>query len=400
MPVSEACLPCLRRGWLLRRLGARLDRRRRDPQLLWDLLALGDESLIEAIGGRRRRELHEEHRRFDGSTTATPSGGARAVCRHHGHYPACLAAGLSAADVPPAAPWPCLYALGAIDRAQDALGRGVAIVGTRRASDYGMHVAHTLAHDLAQAGVEVSVVFGEGVAFAALSGALQAGGAPLAMMAGCIDRCSPASCAAAFRRVGEEGCLLAQLPPGSPGRRWSSLLACRTILLASAMTIVVELERDAGELACVAEARSKGKPVGAVPGRLTSPGAGGTNDLLREGAVLVRDAHDALAALHGVSALDVSPDRSASRIGARSSPASPRGGAHSRRSGPRLRAHVQTMLQAVDAGRDTLAKLAESDMAYTETVLALAELELEGLLVRGDGGRYLPSLRAERLTAG
>ncbi len=428
--TSEACAQCLARSWLLGRLGARLDHRTREPGLLWELLALDNEALIDAIGGRRRAEFHEDLRRFEemrhfeearclekrnrleepkasmssATTTSEEHPRVHSVCQHQEDYPGALAIDA------PSTPCPCVRVCGSLERANETLRGGVAIVGTDRASDYGMEVAMSLARQLTYAGVGVNVVFGEGIALAALRGSLEAGGAPLATMGGDVGRCSPSSCAGVYRRMSRgDGCLVSQLPPGTPRRRWSTLAAGRVIVLAASMTVVVELERDAPALAYVELARSEGKPVGAVPGRLTSLAASGANDLLRDGAILIRDVHDVLDALCRAGAaqrasashpyphlrppmwsFDPEISTPTGSHGLRPSALAP--------SGPSPAARVT--LEAIGAGSDTLAKLADAGMAQAATALALAELELCGLVVRGDGGRYLPSLQAGALVGG
>ena len=132
------------------------------------------------------------------------------------------------------------------------------------------------------------------------------------------------------------------------------------------------------ELAGARIARALGRTVAAVPGRVTSPASSGTHALLMDGAQLVRDAADVLALLQG----GVEPRRR--RRGAR--PASLE---------PRLR-HT---LESVGGGRDTPDKLAAAGTDAGEVLLRLSELELMGLLARGDGGRYVLAGCASVITA-
>ena len=107
----------------------------------------------------------------------------------------------------------------------------------------------------------------------------------------------------------------------------------------------------------------------AVPGRVTSPASRGTHTLLMDGAQLVRDAADVLALLLG----GVEPRTAKARRAPRRH--SSRGCRHT--------------LDSVGAGRDTPDKLAGAGTDAGEMLLALSELELMGLLARGDGGRYV-----------
>ncbi len=113
-----------------------------------------------------------------------------------------------------------LHVAGGIDRMHALLTQpAVAIVGTRRASDYGMEVAYGLARGLAASGITVVSGLAEGIAAAAHQGALQAGARTVTVMAGGVDVASPASWRGLHRRIAAEGCALAELPCGAVARR-------------------------------------------------------------------------------------------------------------------------------------------------------------------------------------
>jgi DNA processing protein len=339
-------------------LGARLDFRARDTSRFWDLLALADDELIDAIGGRRRPELRAAYRAFEpGASQAAPS--VESVCRHQDRYPNALAISALAPH--------CLHVLGGAGRLKRAMnGAVVAIVGTRTATDYGMEIAHSLAHELLTAGVTVVAELAEGIGGGALGANDGSGtGTAIAVLAGGVERSSPACCAALHRRVTETGCAISELPCGSCPRRWSALARARTIAFAASLLVVVEADDGARELACAHLARALGKPVAALPGRVTSRASRGTSLLIREGATLVRDAQDALDLMYGAGTVP-GPTRPA-----------------------RLAPRLQATLDAVGEGRDTLSKLSRAGTAEGSAAVALTELELLGLVVRGDGGRYV-----------
>jgi len=133
---------------------------------------------------------------------------------------------------------------------------------------------------------------------------------------------------------------------------------------------VVEAGDGPGELAIARIGQSLGRTVAALPGRVTSPLSLGTNGLLREGASLVRGPGDALDLLYRVSGARLPPPVARA----------PRG---------ELRPRLRSVLEQVGAGRDTPAKLCVRGADAEEVLLALSELELMGLLGRGDGGRYV-----------
>jgi DNA processing protein len=250
--------------------------------------------------------------------------------------------------------------------------RVVAIMGTRRASDYGMETARELARGLAACGLTIASGLAEGIPTAAHAGALEAGGKTLTIMATGVERCSPAGCAPLYRRLLESGCSIAEARCAQRARSWWQLARARTIALLSELVIVVEAADHPWELACAHVAWSRGRHVAAVPGRVSSPASSGTNALLMSGARLVRNPQDVLDVLYGLGVREAYAPSVASDFE------------------PRL----ARVLERVARGEDTLGKLVGDDGQSDEIVLALTELELRGVLLRGHGGRYLPSARA------
>ncbi len=362
MRTNDACLRCARRRWLLAKLSGRLDLCARDPERLWRLLELADIDLIEAIGGKRRAELRAAYARFE--PQASNAGEfAQSMCRHHRAYPR----GLRGKRLAPHA----LSVRGGVERFTEMLDDVVvAIVGTRKATDYGIETARGMARGLAASGVTVAGGFAEGIALAAHSGALEARGATFTVTAGGLRHCSPAWCRALYNRVSTEGCAISEAPSNLRSRYWGVLARARTLALLAQLVIVVEAEQRPSELACAHVAQALGKPVAAVPGRVSSPASRGTNSLLMDGAQLVREPQDALDLLYGVGARKTTE------------------------SSIELEPRLQTMIERVGAGEDTVAKLTAHGAEPNQLELALTELELRGLLVRGDGGRYLPSAEA------
>jgi DNA processing protein len=294
------------------------------------------------------------------STPVLPVG-VEAVCRHSPGYPPALRES-------PGAP-KMLYVLGGSERlARLTAEPAVAIVGSERPTDYGMEMARSLARGLAVSGVTVMSAFANGIAAAAHAGALECDGPTVTVMAGGVDVVAPASRRGLYERVIASGCAISATPCGIKQRTWSAIVRARTVAALAAVTIVVEAEEEPWDLRVAHIARALGRTVAAIPGRVTSPASRGTNALLAEGAPLVRGAADALDLLYGVSP------------GQLDAPSLPR----------RLRADLRATLERVGAGADTPGKLTRAGDDPGETLLALAELELMGLLGRGDGGRYVP----------
>jgi DNA processing protein len=327
------------------------------------LLELPDRELIEAVGGRRRAELNAAWTAWDRARAKDAT--SQSVCRHHPSYPERL-------REDPLAPR-ALQVRGGLERLTSMLeGKLVAIVGTRRASDYGVDTARELARGLTASGVVVAGELAEGIAAAALAGALDAGGPALAACTGGLGRCSPASCEPLHERVVASGCAISERPAEQRPRRWWQLGCARTLALLADLVIVVEAGERPSELACAQVASSRDRQVGAVPGRVSSPASRGTNSLLIAGAKLIRDTADALDALHGVNGHAL--------VEHRDEP-------------PWLEPRLREVLERVGRGEDTVEKLVSHRHQAGAVVSALTELELDGRLRRGDGGRYLPSAR-------
>ncbi len=357
--TSGACEACLRRSWLLSELSPSLEYQCRDRGRLIDLLTLSDGDLLHAAGGRRREELEARYARFDPSDPLHVEG-VEAVCRHDRSFP------LAPRDT--GSPH-MLHVAGGVRRLEGLMAAPTAaIIGSARATDYGMEMAKSLARGLAASGVTVVGGLSDGIAVAAHAGALEAAGATVAIMPGGLDVACPAKRRSLYERVRRHGCAVAELPCGSPPRHWGQVAGERILARLAQLTVVVEARDTPRELAAARIAQALGSVVAAVPGRVTSPGSGGPHALLTDGAHLVRGPADALELLCDPHAPTVQPTAPHAEIE------------------PRLR----TTLDRVGAGSDTPEKLTNDGQDAGEVLLALSELELMGLLARGDGGRYVP----------
>jgi DNA processing protein len=355
-----ACSSCLRRSWLLAQLSAPLDHQFRNLERLTELLALSDENLLSALGGRRRAELTVGYARFE-AQHLPPMKGAQTVCRHRSSYPRSLRDAGSPA---------MLNVEGGANRLGELISAPtVAILGSSHASDYGVEMARSLARGLAASGVTVVGGLRDGIEVAAHAGALEVNGATVAVLPGGLDTGPPAKRRSLYERLRRLGCGVAELPPSSEARRWGQVASQRIIVRLARLVVVVEAREHPADLAGARVARALGRPLAAIPGRVTSPASSGTNALLLNGAHLVRGPADALELLCGPEA----------RL------ATAREGAM-----PELDPTLQATLERVGEGRDTPEKLTREGGDCGEVLLALSELELMGMLARGDGGRYVP----------
>jgi DNA processing protein len=185
-------------------------------------------------------------------------------------------------------------------------GPCVAIVGSRRPSPYGEAVAEQLGMDLARAGAVVVSGLALGVDAAAHRGALNGGGVTVAVMGTGVDLIYPS----ANSRLAEEilaagGALVSQFPDGTAPRRHNFPARNHTMAALSDGVVVVEAAEGSGALITAEAALDLHREVMAVPGSVFSPLSVGTHGLIRDGAALVQNARDVLAALgHGGEVLD------------------------------------------------------------------------------------------------
>ncbi|HEY6759183.1 MAG TPA: DNA-processing protein DprA [Baekduia sp.] len=386
-PSATACAACLRRARLLALVagGLEIAHSRRRP--IRDVLALSDGQLIDAVGGDQSDGLRERLAARDPLQLLADAADADldVVCRHTADYPARLTDDRSA----PAA----LFVRAGDEEGGRARlarlvgdGRGapqppaVAIVGTRKASPEGLEIARGLGRGLAAAGITVVSGMALGIDSAAHAGALDVGGATVAVLAGGADVPYPAS----KRRLYESilaggGAVVSEMPPGFRAFRWNFPARNRIIAGLAPLTIVVEAAERSGSLITADLALDLGRDVAAVPGPVNSWRSKGTNALLRDGAVLVRHAHDALDLLLGVEAATAARARAASE---RIPPP-----AH-------LAPELQALLAAIEDGRDTITTLAPDPAGAAAVRAQLMELELLGLIRRAPAGRIIRTNRA------
>ncbi|RMD57739.1 DNA-protecting protein DprA [Candidatus Parcubacteria bacterium] len=175
----------------------------------------------------------------------------------------------------------------------------VAIVGTRKATAEGRAAAHYFAAELARQGICVVSGLALGIDGAAHQGALEGGGATVAVLACGLDRVYPSSHTALAREL-LRGCgaLISEYPPGQPPLPHLFLARNRIIAGLAAATLVVEAPRKSGSLVTAYFALEANRDVGVVPGPYRHPHYQGSHDLIKKGAVLVDSPSDILELLH------------------------------------------------------------------------------------------------------
>ncbi|GMM94836.1 MULTISPECIES: DNA-processing protein DprA [Microbacterium] len=245
----------------------------------------------------------------------------------------------------------------------------VAIVGARAATSYGEHVAADLAAGIGAYGGAVVSGAAYGVDGAAHRAALAVGSPTVAFLAGGVDRAYPRGNSALIERIAEVGALVSELPPGAAPTKWRFLQRNRLIAALGAATVVVEAGWRSGSLNTAGHAVSLGRPLGAVPGPVTSAASAGCHRLLREyDAVAVTGADDAWELVGRLDAREV--ERADGAMG-----------------GPRTDAATRVVdALSTRAGRSTDEAARGAGLSVAETGSLLGLLELEGRVRRDDRG--------------
>lgn len=168
----------------------------------------------------------------------------------------------------------------------------IAAVGTRKASAYGLNVAKRIGGQLARCGAIVVTGMAEGNDGAAAAGALTAGGTVVGVLGSGVDIVYPACNRGLFADVERHGCLISEFPPGTEPFRWNIPRRNRIISGLSNGVLVVEAPQTSGALITARQAADQGRDVFVVPGNVDVPSCIGSNALLREGAIPVRNGWD------------------------------------------------------------------------------------------------------------
>lgn len=350
-----ACDDCLRRADLVAAIAGRLQiefKRRSAPA---GVLGLADAELI-AIGATT--EVRRRYAAFDppAARAAASATGLVTVCRCRDAYPEPVR---DLAD-PPAV----LHVLG--DPGALRATEGVAVVGARQASSYGLDVARALGRGLSVARVPVVSGLALGIDSAAHAGALDAPGITLGVLAGSAHAAYPMRGWRLHAAVAAHGAVVSEMPPGAQAHPWCFVARNRIIAAVAAATIVVQATDRSGSLTTADFAAELGRAVGAVPGPVTSRLSAGTHALIQAGAPLIRDTADVLELLAGATG--------------RTYPSSPPPAA--------LEPPLDHLLAAVENGHGTLGELAATPEDALAALAGLAELERLGLVRRSFGGRW------------
>jgi DNA processing protein len=237
----------------------------------------------------------------------------------------------------------------------------VAVVGTRRASTYGLEAAAWVGQTLAQAGFGVISGLALGVDGACQQAVLDAGGVTLAVLACGTDVCYPRAHRSLYQQIRECGLLLSEYPPGASVAKHRFPERNRLIAALAEALVVVQAGEKSGALVTADAAIELGRDVYVVPGPITSLHFRGSNRLLQDGARPLVDPHDLVLELGGSA--ETQPVKSPPE-----------------RWLPLYEALVET--QTADALASQL------DWPVAQVYAGLLELELDGWIQRAPGGGY------------
>lgn len=260
-----------------------------------------------------------------------------------------------------------LYVKGVIPR-----GLGFGVVGSRKATGYGMNTAFRLASELAEEGFIIVSGMARGIDTAAHTGALHAGGQTIAVLGCGPDRAYPPENRGLMERIARNGAVVSEYPPGVEPQTYHFPVRNRVISGISIGILVVEASQKSGSLITAQAALEQGRDVFAIPGNINHHNSMGTNRLIREGAKLVLSTEDILEEIPwSLSALPTYGKNAVSG-------AEPLTHEESR---------ILQVLKAEDLYHDQIAE--RTGIQHHTLFAVLLRLEIKGLVRKDLTGRYI-----------
>lgn len=171
----------------------------------------------------------------------------------------------------------------------------IGVVGTRKATGYGRRAADYLGQQLTAGGAVVVSGLAAGIDTCALEGALRAGGTPVAVVGGGLDRPYPSQNAHLYRAIAAVGAVVSEYPPGADNSSYHFPVRNRIISGLSVGTVVVESDGGGGSMITAGLVEKQGRDLYAVPGPMDARFSRGCNGLIAKGARAVSQAADVLA---------------------------------------------------------------------------------------------------------
>lgn len=174
---------------------------------------------------------------------------------------------------------------------------GIAMVGSRRMTEYGKRIAEKIASELVLLGFTIVSGMARGIDTISHKTALKAGGRSIAVLGCGLDRPYPPENIKLFEALTQSGCVVSEFPPGTPPSKENFPKRNRLISGFSVGVLVIEATMTSGSLITANHALEQGKEVFAIPGSITSRNSEGTNALIKKGAKLVQRVEDIIEEL-------------------------------------------------------------------------------------------------------
>ncbi len=304
-----------------------------------------------------------------------------------------------------------LYYRGTLPNFDDCLCLG--LVGTRRMTEYGKHIAYTISHDLAKAGVVTVSGMAAGIDGMVHRATIDAGGRTVAVLGCGIDRAYPAYHAELMQEITYRGAVITEYKPFTKPFGANFPLRNRIIAALSQGTAVIEADTHSGALITARYALYQGKDVFAIPGKVGEVNSDGVHRLIQDGAQLVTRATELLKTYLPLYEGKIFPERipkyeqvsyTPMRSGAVWSPPKRRAARKQAESvsteSVQDAPNVQVDLSALDAAeRDIYTALANgpcdadalcrlTNRSSSELSLALTMLEIKQIIKALPGGQY------------
>ncbi len=253
----------------------------------------------------------------------------------------------------------------------------VAIVGTRKATLYGLSVARKFGAELAKLGFCIVSGMARGTDTAAHEGALSVGGKTVAVFGCGLDIIYPPENLELYREIVASGAVASEFPFGRRADRQTFPMRNRVVAGMSEAVIVIESDKAGGSMITARFAGEQGRQVLAVPGRIDQASSAGCHQLIRDGAIMVRSVDDILEELRYRR---VDPEEQELDLGDTSEPKAP----------SNLNADEQQIFNLFRGGSmfspDALAEQIGKPIPMVSS--ALMSLELKRLIAKRADGRF------------
>ncbi len=282
-----------------------------------------------------------------------------------------------------------LFARGRVELLQSIM---LGVVGTRRATPYGLAVAERVSADLAHAGLTIVSGMARGIDTASHKGTLAAGGDTIAVLGCGVDIVYPSENRKLAAEIAAKGLIVSEFPMAATAFPQNFPIRNRIISGMSVGVLVVEGAQYSGSAITAKLAMDQGREVFAVPGNITSKLSWGPNLLIKQGAHLVQDWNDVVSELPPESRRHLI-DMGRKKLLAEGSASDERGQAsllndHGPELGPEARRTLEILQVDVAVHLDDLLEKVE-DTSPSELIAALFELEMLGLVKQLPGKNFV-----------